>query len=249
MMHSGKTKPAERMLETLWRRYSFPEWAFFPALGDAAGYYAGGRADAIAMNLYPSRGLEIHGFELKASRSDWLRELNNPEKAERFVRLCDRWWVCINDKRIVEPGELPPRWGLMLVTSRCRMLVQAEKLELLALDRLFVAAMLKKAYRLTADLENEALQERWRAGYEAGKEDAAGRIQRLEGAIADFESASGIKFNDWQGGKIGEAVKIVLDRGHLHAMPKIRRLRNEAARVTQELSDLLTSMEEVQPDG
>jgi len=32
------------------------------------------------MDLWPSGGLEIHGHEVKVSRSDWLRELKEPEK-------------------------------------------------------------------------------------------------------------------------------------------------------------------------
>ena len=39
------------------------------------GFAGGGRyADAIAMNLWPSRGLAVHGFEIKISRGDWQRE-------------------------------------------------------------------------------------------------------------------------------------------------------------------------------
>ena len=46
-------------------------------------------------------------------RSDWLRELRDPAKAEEFRRYCDRWWLVVSDCAIVKPGELPTGWGLL----------------------------------------------------------------------------------------------------------------------------------------
>jgi hypothetical protein len=45
------------------------------------------------MGLWPSRGLKLMGFEIKAGRGDWLGELRNPRKAESIARFCDQWWV------------------------------------------------------------------------------------------------------------------------------------------------------------
>ena len=40
-----------------------PEWALFFEVADSTGLAGHGRyLDAVAMNLYPSRGLELHGF-------------------------------------------------------------------------------------------------------------------------------------------------------------------------------------------
>ncbi len=62
------------------------------------------------MNLYPSRGLEINGFEVKGSRQDWIKELKSPEKSAPVQRFCDRWWI-VAPAGIIQPGELPPTWG------------------------------------------------------------------------------------------------------------------------------------------
>jgi len=43
--------------------------------------------------LWPSRGLHLMGFEIKAGRGDWLRELKDPGKAEGIAAYCDQWWV------------------------------------------------------------------------------------------------------------------------------------------------------------
>lgn len=52
------------------RRFDPPEWclAFEVASPD------GRRADAVAVNTFPSRNFKIVGFEFKTSRSDWLNE-------------------------------------------------------------------------------------------------------------------------------------------------------------------------------
>lgn len=72
-------------------------------------------ADAIAIDTWESKGLEIHGFEVKCSRSDWLTELKAPEKSEPFRAFCDRWWLVTSSKDIVKPGELPEGWGHMAI--------------------------------------------------------------------------------------------------------------------------------------
>jgi hypothetical protein len=77
------------------------------------------RADAIAIALWASRGQEMHGFEVKASRSDWLRELKEPAKAEAMFNLCDRWWLLVTDESIVKDGELPAaQWGMLALKGK-----------------------------------------------------------------------------------------------------------------------------------
>ena len=75
------------------KRYIAPEWALLFNVANGTGARQYRYADAIGMSLYPSRGLEIHGFEVKISKSDWKREAADPEKAETIAAYCDRWWV------------------------------------------------------------------------------------------------------------------------------------------------------------
>lgn len=75
-------------------------------------------ADALAIDTWISKGMELHGFEMKCSRSDWLTELRQPEKSEAFRRVCDRWWLVTSDPAIVKDGELPGGWGHMTLTTR-----------------------------------------------------------------------------------------------------------------------------------
>jgi hypothetical protein len=126
-------------------RYLKPEWAIFFEVANGTGGNARRYADAIAMNLFPSRGLEINGFEIKVSRSDWLRELKNPEKAESIFKFCDRWWI-VASRDSLKVDELPPTWGYIEAKDgKLRQVVQAPKLNPVAIDRAFAAALIRRA--------------------------------------------------------------------------------------------------------
>jgi hypothetical protein len=74
-------------------------------------------------------GYPIHGHEVKVSRSDWLTELKQPDKAESFKPYVDYWWLCVSHPSIVKDGELPDGWGLMVLTGdRMRAKVRAPRL-------------------------------------------------------------------------------------------------------------------------
>ena len=86
---------SESQLYTLIEKHCHsPRWATFPAVRNATGFARQVRtADAIAMALWPSMGLELHGFEIKSHRHDWLRELKKPDKADAIAKHCNRWWI------------------------------------------------------------------------------------------------------------------------------------------------------------
>lgn len=78
-----------------------------------AGFDATRTADFIAMDVWPSSGLLVHGHEVKVTRSDWLRELADPGKADAFMRYVDRWWLVVPHQRVVR-DDLPAGWGLLV---------------------------------------------------------------------------------------------------------------------------------------
>ncbi len=83
-------------------RFAPPEYAIFFEVANGTGATCRRYADAVAMGLFPSRGLELHGIECKSVRSDWLRELTEPAKAEEgWYPFCDRWWVAATSAEIV----------------------------------------------------------------------------------------------------------------------------------------------------
>jgi len=92
-----------------------PRYAYLPHVRSSAGHDAERTLDAVVMDLWPSKGLDLHGFEMKCSRSDWLRELKQPTKAAMFVDRVDRFWIVAAADDIVRRDELPPSWGLLHV--------------------------------------------------------------------------------------------------------------------------------------
>jgi len=198
-------------------RYCPPEWAFLPQVGSGTGTHYRRTADGIAMNLWPSRGMELHGFEIKVARNDWIRELKDPEKSVAVQKYCNRWWI-VAPKGVVADGELPPTWGLLEPTGKSGLKVVTAAPELedpKRLSRTFVAAVLRQATKVTtpqAKLDDEYMRGK-REGTEAAElrikyaNDQADELQRK---IDEFQEKSGVSINCWDVGRIGDAVRQVL---------------------------------------
>ena len=77
------------------------------------------RADLVRIGMWASRGTGIDVHEIKVSRPDWLRELDDPAKAEAWWPYCNRFWITA-PPGIVRDGELPAGWGLMEPQARSR---------------------------------------------------------------------------------------------------------------------------------
>jgi hypothetical protein len=119
--HAVKRTEAD-MLDLLTERYSKDHgngsrYAVARHVRSHAGFDARRTADFLAMDLWPSKGCVLHGHEVKVSRSDWLHELKQPEKAAEFIPFVNYWWLVVSDAAFVRDGELPDGWGLMAVRS------------------------------------------------------------------------------------------------------------------------------------
>lgn len=98
----------------LFNKYRGDDFALCFDVRNAAGFSATRACDALGVGLWPSRGCHLYGFELKASRGDWLRELKQAAKAEAFVAYCDYWFIVAGSKDVVKAEELPAAWGLII---------------------------------------------------------------------------------------------------------------------------------------
>jgi hypothetical protein len=76
------------------------------------GGAGGPRADALYVGFTSTSGRLLVGHEIKASRADWLRELDHSGKADAWADQCHAWYV-VAPQGIVRPGELPASWGLL----------------------------------------------------------------------------------------------------------------------------------------
>lgn len=138
--------------DALLRTYASPEYATFFEVGDGTGSHHSRWADAVSMACWPSRGLKIIGFEIKASRSDWLREKKNPKKSVAVQQFCDQW-ILVTAPGVVEMGELPAQWGHMELSGRKLVtIVKAPDLTPASLTREFMASLLRRASQASKEL-------------------------------------------------------------------------------------------------
>lgn len=225
-------------------RYAAPEWAVLFEVPNATGGAAARRADAIAMSLWPSRGLEIHGFEIKVERRDWLRELKEPQKAEEIARFCDRWWIAAAPD-VVKDGELPAGWGLLVLRgASLRQEREAPVREGVVTTRPFLASMLRAAAAaspaeeaIRAAVERARAEERKiaKTSADAMRSGADRDMERLQKAVDDFEAASGVRISTYSGGKeLGDAVRVVLDGGLRRKRDRLGAFAEQLRRTLQE---------------
>lgn len=114
-MEVEKSVPAKDRERHLAERYcDCRQWVFLTQVRSSTGG-ASRIADAMAFNMYGSTGYEILGFEIKVSRSDWLSELKDMSKSDEIMGYCDKWYLVVPDASIVQDGELPKNWGLLVL--------------------------------------------------------------------------------------------------------------------------------------
>lgn len=101
---------------------------------DAAGFDAFRTFDFVAVDTWPSSGLELHVVEVKVSRSDWLRELKQPEKTQAAVDLADRFWIAA-PAGVVRKDELQGPWGLLEVRGTQQLVCARRALRVTSHDR------------------------------------------------------------------------------------------------------------------
>lgn len=159
------------------RRYGAPEWALAFELASPDGR----RADAIAVNTFPSRNFKVVGFEFKASRSDWLSEKREGAKSDYFVQACDEWYV-VAWSGIVEESELPDGWGLLELKPNSEQLWSQVDSNLPDHldgdpDRAFWARFVQKTVAGESNFTTQDMKEARKRGYEEGLEDGKERAK------------------------------------------------------------------------
>lgn len=148
--------------------YTSQEWAIFFEVHDRTGSHSRS-ADAVAVNMWPSRGCAIHGFEIKVSKTDWRKERENPGKADVIAQFCD-YWNIVAPVGMIEISEVPAGWGLINVhQGKLRQAVQPAKNEFQKdLTKPFLAALLR---RYDSEISRDI------------KEAVSAEVQRLSAAL------------------------------------------------------------------
>jgi len=257
-MANGTRKPATEaeMFALLRQRIcrdggNGPAAIVVPSVRSAAGFDARRTIDAVSLGLWPSRGMLLDGYEIKVSRSDWLRELKNPEKAEEFARLVDRLWLVIADPDIVKDGELPDGWGLLVRRgSQLRQEVEARRLHGArtlppGFGRAFLVPLMRAAHAVPPDVRDELRAEaerqvRWRL------DQAEASLRRLREQVAAFEKAAGIAIVEYAYASADDAAKRgVAFKAALGGEDAIDGLRQSAAMIARVAGRLHTQALEI----
>jgi len=188
-----------------------PEWACFFEVANSTGSNVRRYADAVAMSLWPSRGLTLRGFEVKVSRQDLKKEAADPMKAETVAKYCDEWWVVAPPDLVRDVDlELPPAWGLMVAKEKggLRVARAATMTEAAPISRGFLASILRRAQGMVAKenegwVRRENIQDEINKAIEHGKTLApieAGIVKRdfghLQKRVEDFKIGTGIDLTD-----------------------------------------------------
>lgn len=159
---AAKQSTAE-IREALRQRYSSLSHQIFFEVSNDTGTRIKRYADAIAVGIWPSTGHEIHGFEIKVSRSDWEKEKQDFAKSLAIFRYCHRWSLVV-PQGLVPAGEVPASWGLLTYNNGG--LREAKKPMLLDPDPLtpgFVAAIVRRAGDVNRAIIGEAITSAKRA--------------------------------------------------------------------------------------
>ena len=241
---------AQELLALLKVRYPAPSWALIPQVGDRTGGWSR-CADAIGVSCWPSLGLAVHGFEIKSYRGDWLREVKNGEKSQALFRFCDYWWIVAGNDQIVQPGELPPTWGLLVAKGgKLHVAHGAPPLTPEPLTKTFIASVLRESLEIVTpdsklkEARDEGKAEGRKEGTEEGRyrrESAEKELANLRGAIAVFEKAAGVKFTEvssyWDGKddaeRFGHAMRLVLNGDRDRALLQLQGLRGDALKIVE----------------
>lgn len=211
--------PPTNIMGLLRQRYCGPEWVL------AAEVTLGNRRmDALAMNQWASRGRLLAGFEIKVSRSDWLRELKDFQKAEHAFMECDQFYL-VTPKEIVKDGELPVGWGhLQVYGNGLRQMVAPARVTPPPTMSRELASRLLSRYVDTEQREawqrEQADRSKVRAEitaqmaskYEADTKEMKAELERLRTDHGALLAALGTRFRVWNGQESALKAAAVLSR-------------------------------------
>ena len=91
------------------RRYVYAE-----EVGNATGLEQKRRLDAVVVDVYKSNGYTIEGIEIKVSKADLMRELQDASKHNVFFGSLDYYSLATTHEVLqkVDKEVIPPHWGI-----------------------------------------------------------------------------------------------------------------------------------------
>jgi hypothetical protein len=226
-------------------------------VNNGAGFSYGRTLDAVAFDTWPSKGLGLHGFEVKCSSADLRRELQHPDKSSAFTPYLDTFSIVAPAKVITPEREaIPRRWGLYAPNDAGELRTIRKPLYLHepgehdreTVDRSFAAAFVRALVQrsLSDDVRQEAFEQGRQDGIASLAHDIK-QAERLREQVAAFAAASGICLSEYgpDGRQVGEAVRFVLSGGlktRIGYASDLRALGQQMLTLADELDSLQDAM-------
>ena len=116
MPNKAKDIKAWEIVKLLAEKYNDPgHYVCATEVSNGTGSYACRRVDFVAVDCWPSSGLNIMAFEIKISKSDFRRELFDPSKHNIFFDEIDNYSIVAPDYVLDDQRIIPPKWGIVHV--------------------------------------------------------------------------------------------------------------------------------------
>lgn len=204
--------------------------------------------DALVASVYPSRGLWMAGVEIKVSRSDWKKELADPEKAAEIGKYCRNWWIAA-PAGVVPAAEVPDAWGLVECDARSAQIVKAAPAqECQPPDLLLLCSILRATEKATvpADAVQDRINEVVERSMASRNDTANWEHRRLKEQVERFEEASGVQVKDnWDYGQVGQAVKLIREAGSPErALQQLQKHALVVTRAAEQINEVLAEAEQ-----
>ncbi len=212
MTTAGKTTAAE-INSLLAARYPLPKYSLAFEVPDGTGMNKMRTIDAVAMGCWATVGVQMIGHEIKVSRSDWQREMQDFTKCYAWKQHCHAWYL-VAPKGVAKLEELPPSWGLMepagkglKIRKPCEINSTPQPVGF----RMLAAIMRRLQTTAPVAIDHQIAL---RNAYQAGKQEMAATFkyqnerqardyEELLKAVATFRRNSGVSIDTWSGDDVG----------------------------------------------
>ena len=102
---------ASDLIGRLQVKFPVPDWCSFAELREGTGFRDSRYIDFWAMHAWPSKRHLTVSVEVKISRADFRRELDQPQKRQFWEESSNEFWFCA-PKGVIPVEELPEGCGL-----------------------------------------------------------------------------------------------------------------------------------------
>lgn len=244
---------ADDIRKALGNYYPLPEWSLMFEVGNGTGSVLRRHADGVALNMYPSRGYEVRGFEIKVSRSDLQHEIAQAAKAEAVCQYCDTWFLVV-PKGLTKGIQIPLPWGVIEYNEgKLRISKQAETLSHETMPMQFIAGLLRAQERVFSKKLNTIADDTIRENKEKWQSMGAWELKSLQGKysglyekLTDIREQTGIDLLGWTPTSeiIAKLNAINSTYDLKHTLRTLNNMQGTAERVLSDIADMQNKLTE-----